>query len=97
MAYYLYIVADNEHEHLFTGVCNNLNLRMAQHKMNSVPENIREFKFTKLLYYETYDLVEAAKRRAKELQEKPARVQMDLINRGNPRMNDLAKGMGLRG
>jgi len=57
--YYLYIMA-NKSRTLYTGVTNNLERRILQHRHELVPGFTSRYRISRLVYYETFGDVRAA-------------------------------------
>jgi putative endonuclease len=70
---------------LYTGMTGFLGRRMGQHKTGAFEGFTKKYKCDRLLYYETHSDVYAAKRREKKVA---------LIEKMNPRWEDLAKNWG---
>ena len=88
--YYVYIMASRSGV-LYTGVTNDLNRRVAEHKEGLIPGFTRKYKVNRLVYYEATRDVNAAIAREKQIKrwrrEKKTRL-IETLNRG---WNDLAR------
>ena len=64
--YYVYILA-NRTKTIYTGVTNNLQRRIFEHKHLMIKGFTNKYKLTKLVYYEVGDDVKAAISREKQI------------------------------
>ena len=64
--YYVYIMA-NKSRTLYTGVINNLERRVLQHRRKLVPGFTSRYKINRLVYYETFGDARAAINRETEI------------------------------
>ncbi len=89
-SFYVYILANSAHTVFYTGVTNNLDKRIWQHKR-------KESKFTSkyncdiLLYHEHFTYIQNAIAREKQLKKWKREWKIQLIKTMNPDMTDLAK------
>ncbi len=88
--YYIYILTNKAKTVLYTGVTNNLKLRLAQHKAG---ENLTSFtskyKTHYLLYFEKFTWIQLAIAREKEIKGWRREKKIDLIKTINPELNFL--------
>ena len=89
--YYVYIMT-NKSGTLYTGVTNNLERRVFEHKHHLVKGFTKKYKITKLVYYEACNDVLAAIRREKEIKGWLRKKKIALINSANTGWKDLSKG-----
>lgn len=91
--YYIYIVTNKNKTVLYTGVTNNLYIRLQQHEINSKPFRHKSFagKYNAyyLLYYERFQFIEHAIAREKEIKGWRREKKIALINSINPAWNFL--------
>jgi len=87
-SYYVYINM-NRSGMPYTGVCNNLERRTAEHRSGSGGFTGR-YRLVKLVYYEVTEDRWAAIRREKEIKGWTRAKKMALIRSQNPAMRDLA-------
>jgi putative endonuclease len=87
--YYVYIMTNKNNTVLYTGVTNNLQARVYQHKEKLVEGFTKKYNVTKLVYYETTDNVSAAILREKQIKGGSRQKKIDLIVRLNPEWGDL--------
>lgn len=50
--YYIYMMANKSNSVLYTGVSNNLERRVSEHKNQQIPGFTQRYNLTKLVYYE---------------------------------------------
>ena len=74
---------------LYTGVTNNLIRRVYEHKYNLIPGFTAKYKCHKLLYYETFDFIEQAIIREKQIKDLGRADKIRLIKTMNLGLKDL--------
>jgi putative endonuclease len=79
---------------LYTGMTGFFNTRIAQHKSGEIEGFTKRYKCDRLLYYERYDSVFVAKRRELQLKGWRREKKIKLIEKMNPRWEDLAENFG---
>ena len=88
--YYVYMMTSARNTALYTGITNDINRRVAEHKSGAVPGFTQKYCCHKLVYYEEYSDVLQAIIREKVIK-KYSRAKKDaLINKFNPEWEDLA-------
>ncbi len=87
--YYLYIMA-NESRMIYTGVTNDLERRVYQHKQK-LDGFTKKYNSTKLVYYEVTDDARSAIRREKQLKGWLRSKKVALIDSMNPLWRDLSE------
>lgn len=87
--YYVYIMA-NKSKTLYTGITNNLERRVYEHKQKLVPGFTARYNITKLVHYEETTDVLAAIAREKEIKGWLRSKKIKLIELSNPDWHDLA-------
>ena len=75
----------------YTGITNDLERRVAEHKQGNGSVFTSKYKCYYLIYYEDYTDVWNAIAREKQLKKWWRQWKIDLINKENPEMNDLAE------
>ena len=88
--YYVYILT-NQSRTLYTGVTNDLERRVFEHKKEILPGFTKRYKMHKLIYYEEFPDPRSAILREKEIKGWIRKKKVDLINLSNPSWEDLAK------
>ena len=91
MPYYVYVLTNNKGT-LYTGVTNNLERRMYEHKHGLVDGFTRRYRVARLLYYEGTDDVRSAIGREKEIKGWRREKKLALIESANPSWVDLSEG-----
>jgi putative endonuclease len=91
--YYVYILA-NRTRVLYTGVTNNLERRISQHKNGITPGFTSQYNVTRLVYYETFSGIRDAIAREKQIKGWLRAKKIALIESVNPKWEDLSKEWG---
>ena len=90
MNYYVYIMANKTNVAIYTGVTNNLQRRVYEHKNNLLPDSFTaKYNIHKLVYYETTTDIYSAIEREKQIKSHSRKWKNDLVNSLNPEWNDL--------
>lgn len=89
--YYVYIMT-NYSKTLYTGVTNDLNRRIYEHKQKLIPGFTQKYNITKLVYFEETSNVNAAIAREKQIKGWLREKKITLIESINPEWNDLSAG-----
>jgi len=89
--YYVYIMT-NKSGTLYTGVTNNLERRVYEHKQKLVPDFTQKYKITRLVYFEVASDVYSAITREKQIKDWRRAKKIALINSLNPTWQDLREG-----
>ena len=76
---------------LYTGVTNDLNRRVAEHKEGQIPGFTRKYKVTRLVYYESMPDVNAAIAREKQIKRWRREKKVKLIETINRGWDDLSR------
>ena len=74
---------------LYTGVTNDLNRRIFEHKHKLVEGFTKKYHITKLVYYEVFDDIELAIAREKQIKAGSRKKKIKLIESINPNFIDL--------
>ena len=88
--YYVYIATNRNNRVLYTGVTNNLERRIYQHKNKLVEGFTSKYNVTRLVYYEMTEDVYEAISREKQIKAGSRRRKIDLIESMNAEWRDLA-------
>ena len=86
--YWVYILSSNSRT-LYTGVTNNVELRLAQHRQG-LNGFTAKYRITRLVYYETTNDVVAAITREKQVKSWTRAKRIALITSMNPGWDDLS-------
>jgi len=87
--YYVYIMT-NRSKTLYTGVTNNLERRVHEHKQKLVPGFTSTYNITLLVYFEMTPDVKVALSREKQIKGWLRSKKISLIETVNPEWNDLS-------
>ena len=88
-SYYVYIMT-NRSKTLYTGVTNNLERRVYEHKSKSIPGFTSKYNMTRLVYYEETGDVQSALAREKTIKGWLRVKKITLIESMNPKWDDLS-------
>jgi putative endonuclease len=88
--YYVYILT-NKRGVLYTGVTNDLERRVYEHKNKLVDGFTKRYNITRLVYFESTNDVTAAITREKQIKGLLRSKKVDLIKTTNPRLEDLSE------
>ena len=86
--YFVYIVASRS-RNIYTGVTNDLERRISQHKQGFVQGFTRRYRIHRLVYYEEFGDIRAAIAREKEVKHWDRKKRLALIATQNPTWKDL--------
>ena len=89
--YYVYIMT-NKSRTLYTGVTNNLERRVYEHKHKLVPGFASKYNITWLVYFEATPDIRAAIAREKQIKGWLRVKKIALIESDNPQWEDLSAG-----
>lgn len=89
-SYYVYILA-SESGTLYTGVSNNLERRIFEHKQDLIEGFSKKYHCHRLVYYEHYNNINTAIAREKQIKNWNRKKKEYLIKTLNPRWNDLSE------
>jgi putative endonuclease len=87
--YCVYIMTNKHNTVLYTGVTNDLQRRVLEHKSGRGSKFTSKYKIIKLVYFEMGDNVDAAIAREKQIKAGSRQKKIDLINSMNPEWKDL--------
>ena len=88
--YYVYILT-SESGTLYTGMTNNLERRVYQHKNKLVEGFTKKYNVTRLVYLEVFSNVRDAIAREKQIKSWRRSKKIDLIKSMNPKWQDLSE------
>jgi putative endonuclease len=89
--YYVYILSNMKNGTLYIGVTNDLERRMVEHKNKLVEGFTSKYGLTKLIYFESFQYVNDAIIREKQLKNWNRQWKIDLIEDENVDWIDLSK------
>lgn len=87
--YFVYIMANEANNVLYTGVTNNIKKRVYNHKQKIIEGFTKKYNVTKLVYYEVFESVESAINREKQIKAGSRKKKMELIEGFNQPWDDL--------
>ncbi|MEK7074649.1 MAG: GIY-YIG nuclease family protein [Patescibacteria group bacterium] len=91
MQYYVYIATNKINTVLYTGVTNNLERRMCEHKNKLVSGFTARYNIQKLIYYEIFPTALEAIEAEKKIKGWTRQKKIDLVLSMNPFFKDLFK------
>ena len=87
--YYVYIMTNTHNTVLYTGVTNNLQRRILEHKSGAGGKFTGKYTVDKLVYYECGDDVNTAIFREKQIKAGSRKKKIELVNSMNSEWKDL--------
>ena len=91
--YWVYILSSRSGT-LYTGLTGFFERRIYQHKYDSIEGFTQKYQCHRLVYYESYQDVQVAIAREKQVKRWRREKKIDLIEKLNPRWQDLARKVG---
>jgi putative endonuclease len=88
--YYVYIIT-NKSGTLYTGVTNNIEKRIYEHKNKMVEGFTKKYNINRLLYFETFSDVYSAIAREKTIKGWLRKKKIELVKKTNPSWTDLSQ------
>jgi len=89
--YYLYIITNKTYGTLYIGVTNDLERRMFEHKNKLVDGFSKKYGLNKLVYFESFQYINDAITREKNMKKWKRQWKIDLIEKDNFNWIDLSK------
>ena len=89
--YYVYIMTNKGNSVLYTGVTNNLERRVYEHKNKVVDGFTGRYNINKLVYFEEYNNINDAIAREKQIKGGSRKKKIELIEKDNPKWRDLSE------
>lgn len=87
--YYVYIMTNKHHSVLYTGVTNDLQRRVYEHKNGQGGYFTNRYNVTKLVYYEVFADAYSAISREKQIKAGSRQKKIDMIDEMNREWKDL--------
>jgi len=87
--YYVYILCNKRNGTLYTGVTSGLIKRLYEHKNNLVDGFTKKYNIHCLVWYEIHESAEVAISREKQIKKWDRKWKLELIEKNNPKWNDL--------
>ncbi|MEH2080795.1 MAG: GIY-YIG nuclease family protein [Nostoc sp.] len=91
--YYLYIMTNKYNTVLYTGVTNDLQRRVYEHKEKIIEGFTNKYNINKLVYYEVFEDAYTAISREKQIKAGSRQKKIDLVNSINQEWKDLYDGL----
>jgi putative endonuclease len=88
--YYVYILTNKHHNVLYTGVTNDLERRCHEHKQKKIKGFTQKYNVDKLIYFESFDSIDSAISREKQIKGFSKAKKRDLINKVNSDWKELS-------
>jgi putative endonuclease len=89
--YYVYILTNKSNAVLYTGVTNDLEKRIFQHKNKLIDGFTKKYNVNKLVYFDSTSDIMSAIAREKQIKGWVRKKKIDLIKSINLNFNDLSK------
>lgn len=89
--YCVYIMTNSRHTVLYTGVTNDLQRRVEEHRNGTGNTFTKKYNINKLVFYESGNDINIAIAREKQIKAGSRKKKIDLINSINPEWKDLAE------
>ena len=86
--YYVYILTNQNHTTLYTGVTNNQIRRIMEHNHNKGKSFSYRYNLHKLVFYEVYPDIRSAIAREKQIKAGPRKRKLQLMEELNPDWDD---------
>ena len=87
--YFVYLLTNKSNKVLYTGITNDLERRCYEHKSKNIKGFTQKYNVDKLIYYESFDFVDLAIAREKQIKGYSRTKKIILINEFNPEWKDL--------
>jgi len=87
----VYILSNYARTVFYTGITNNLEIRICEHRNNQGSAFTAKYRCHFLMYYEDYSDVNNAIAREKQIKNWQRKWKIELIRKENPDLIDLAK------
>jgi len=87
--YFVYIMSNQDHTVLYTGVTNDIQRRVIEHKTGKGGVFTSKYKIYALVYYEVGNDITMAITREKQIKGGSRQKKIELINSINPEWEDL--------
>jgi len=88
--YYVYILTNKTHTVLYTGVTNDIDRRLYEHRSKVLGGFTAKYNAHKLVYVERYQNVKDAIAREKQIKSWRRSRKLEIVERFNPSWNDLS-------
>jgi len=92
-SYYVYILASKRNGTLYIGVTNDLARRLGEHRDGLLPGFTKKYRVATLVYYETFDDINAAIHREAQMKKYKREWKLSVIQKDNEEWSDLAHSL----
>ena len=90
--FYVYLITNRTNSVIYTGVTNDIERRMLEHKNKTDPRSFSaRYNLNKLVYYEEFSDIDHAIEQEKKIKGGSRKKKEILINESNPNWNDLSE------
>ncbi len=89
--YYIYLLTSRDNTVLYTGVTNDLNRRIMEHRSGTFKGFTQKYHVHKLVYFEQYGDINEAIAREKQIKSWPRARKDELVNSMNPEWKELCE------
>ena len=89
--YFVYLITNKENSVLYTGVTNNLERRLLEHKNKTIEGFTEKYSICKLVYYENFSDINLAIAREKQIKGWRRNRKDALVEENNPGWKDLSE------
>jgi putative endonuclease len=90
--YYVYMLTNRSNTVIYIGVTNDLKRRVHEHRSKLVYGFTSKYNCVKLVWYEKFNCIDLAISREKQLKNWHRSWKNELVEKGNPTWDDLARG-----
>ena len=94
--YYVYILSSKRNGTLYIGVTNDLERRLYEHRNNLIEGFTNKYNVHHLVYYDDVNDIQSALQREKQLKRWTRKWKIELIEKVNPELRDLAEDFVLQ-
>ena len=92
--YYVYLLTNWSNKVMYVGVTSNLLRRVWEHREKLTDGFTQQYNLDKLVYYEFFEDMLDAIKREKQIKSGPRKNKDKLINKFNPKWDDLYDSLG---
>ena len=97
MEYFVYILANNYNGTLYIGVTNNLERRVFEHETEMNEGFTKRYGIKRLVFFEKHTDIKVALKREKNMKKWKRQWKIELIEKDNPKWDDLSSDWTLIG
>jgi len=93
--YYTCILTHEKHDIFYVGVTNNIQRRIAEHKVATYGTHVGRYNIKKLVYFEEHQWIQEAIKREKTIKKWKQQWKINIITEMNPNWIDLSDDWNL--